>query len=42
MIANVIIDLGVGSVPVAGDLFDLGWNANSRNLKLLRDYLTAR
>jgi hypothetical protein len=28
----------VGSVPVIGDLFDAGWKANVRNVRLLRRY----
>jgi hypothetical protein len=35
MLANIGIDLVAGAVPVLGDLFDLGWMANRRNLKLL-------
>lgn len=37
MAANVLLDMGVGSVPLVGDLFDLGFKANSRNIQLLRD-----
>jgi hypothetical protein len=39
MVANILIDLAVGSVPVVGDVFDVGWKANSRNLKILKEYL---
>ncbi len=35
MIANLVVDGAVGSIPVAGDLFDLAWKANKRNLNLL-------
>lgn len=35
MLGNVIIDAAVGTIPVLGDLFDVGWKANSRNLRLL-------
>ncbi|HEV8674045.1 MAG TPA: DUF4112 domain-containing protein [Methylomirabilota bacterium] len=38
MIFNVAVDLLVGSVPVLGDLFDAGWKANVRNVRLLRRY----
>jgi hypothetical protein len=41
MLANVAIDAVVGSVPVLGDLFDVGWKANSRNVELLDRYLAA-
>ena len=39
MLSNLFIDTVVGSVPMAGDLFDVGWKANSRNLKLLEAHL---
>ena len=39
MLANSAIDLAVGSIPVAGDAFDLWFKANSRNLALMRRHL---
>ena len=39
MLSNLFIDTLVGAVPMAGDLFDVGWKANSRNLKLLEAHL---
>lgn len=39
MAANVGIDLAVGTVPVVGDVFDLGWKANRRNVALLTRHL---
>lgn len=36
MTANILIDQIFGSVPVVGDLFDVGWKANRRNMELLR------
>jgi len=36
---NVLLDAVAGSVPVLGDLFDLAWKANSRNLSLLRQHV---
>ncbi len=36
MAANVLVDMGLGSVPLIGDLFDVGFKANSRNLRLLK------
>lgn len=39
MALNVGIDLAVGAVPVAGDLFDFGWKSNRRNLALLTCHL---
>jgi hypothetical protein len=35
MVLNVLIDAGVGAIPVVGDLFDFGWKANAWNLALL-------
>lgn len=41
MVGNVAIDAVVGTIPVLGDLFDIGWKANSRNLALIEDHLGA-
>jgi hypothetical protein len=35
MVFNVAIDALAGMVPIAGDLFDVAWKANDRNLALL-------
>lgn len=35
MVLNVAIDAFVGVVPFAGDLFDVAWRANERNMDLL-------
>jgi Domain of unknown function (DUF4112) len=35
MAANVLIDLGIGTIPFVGDAFDAVFKANTRNLKLL-------
>jgi hypothetical protein len=37
MLGNLVLDALVGSVPLLGDVFDLGWKANRRNLALLED-----
>ncbi|WP_284350695.1 DUF4112 domain-containing protein [Roseisolibacter agri] len=39
MLLNVGIDTLVGAVPLFGDLFDLGWRSNSRNVALLERHL---
>jgi hypothetical protein len=39
MLGNVAIETLIGVVPVAGDVFDVVWKANSRNLRLLGDTL---
>ena len=36
MVANVLIDWLIGIIPILGDLFDWGWQANNRNARLLR------
>ena len=35
MAANILVDFAVGSVPVAGDVFDVLYKANQRNVRLL-------
>jgi hypothetical protein len=35
MLANVAIDTVGGTVPVIGDLFDVAWKSNMRNVTLL-------
>jgi hypothetical protein len=35
MALNALIDAGVGTIPVVGDLFDFGWKSNDWNLALL-------
>jgi hypothetical protein len=32
---NILLDLLIGSVPLLGDLFDVGWKANVKNVRLL-------
>jgi hypothetical protein len=39
MLANLGVDMVLAAVPLAGDLFDAGWKANSRNLRLLRQHV---
>ena len=39
MVLNVAIETAVGSLPVVGNLFDIGWRANRRNYKLLAESL---
>jgi len=42
MIWNVAIDGVVGAAPLVGDVFDVLWRANKRNMALLRDHLRER
>jgi len=39
MLLNLVTDTLVGSVPVLGDLFDVGFRANIRNSELLDKHL---
>ncbi len=39
MVGNIALELGIGLVPVAGDLFDFVFKANMRNVQLLETYL---
>lgn len=39
MLLNTAVDVLIGSVPLAGDLFDIGWRSNSRNARLLQRWL---
>ena len=39
MAGNLAADLVVGSVPVLGDIFDLGFRANERNLALISTHM---
>jgi hypothetical protein len=41
MASNVLLDSLFGSVPVAGDMFDVFWKANSKNVALLGRHLDA-
>jgi hypothetical protein len=39
MVVNIAIDALVGSVPILGDLFDVTWKANTKNVNLLESHL---
>jgi hypothetical protein len=41
MAGNIALDALFGIVPVLGDLFDVGWKANRRNVALLERYVEA-
>lgn len=40
MVINICVDYLVGLVPFVGDIFDIGWKANRRNVRLLVDHMT--
>ena len=39
---NVFVDWLIGLVPLAGDIFDVGFKANRRNIELLKGHLKTR
>ncbi|MEM8722303.1 MAG: DUF4112 domain-containing protein [Cyanobacteria bacterium P01_G01_bin.39] len=39
MVGNILIDSFAGTIPVVGDLFDVGWKANVKNIELLEQHL---
>lgn len=42
MAANLAIDWGVGSIPLAGDVFDLFYKANLRNVAIIEQWAATR
>lgn len=41
MAANIGIDYLVGAIPLAGDMFDVYWKANQKNVELLQKHAVA-
>ena len=41
LLLNVALDLAIGTIPLLGDLFDLGWKSNQRNLALIERWQAA-
>ncbi len=39
MVGNVAVESAIGAVPIAGDLFDIVFKANVRNVALMNDYV---
>jgi len=39
MMSNIGLDTIIGEIPLLGDLFDVGWQANNRNMALLDQHL---
>lgn len=38
MVKNIAVDAALGTVPVIGDLADIQWKANRKNINLLIDH----
>ncbi len=41
MVFNIGIDLLIGAIPVLGDIFDVFWKSNIKNVELLEQYSVA-
>lgn len=39
MAVNAGIDVAIGSIPLVGDIFDIGWRSKTRNVNLLHRHL---
>ena len=39
MLGNVALDSGVGSIPVVGDIFDMMFMSNIKNMDLLSEFI---
>jgi hypothetical protein len=39
MVGNVAVDTAVGAIPFAGDVFDVFFKSNQRNLRIIHDHL---
>lgn len=39
MLVNILVDTTIGIIPVAGDIFDIFWKSNKRNLKIIEKHL---
>ena len=38
MVLNVLLDTIIGSIPILGDLFDVVYKANMRNMRLMQEH----
>lgn len=38
MVLNISVDALIGAIPIVGDIFDVGFRANQRNMKLMREH----
>jgi len=39
MLWNLLVDWLIGLIPLLGDLFDVGWKANKKNVALIKKYV---
>ena len=40
MFKNILLEFIVGCIPVVGDVFDIVWKSNQRNVKLIEESIT--
>ncbi len=41
MVFNSLVDVLVGSIPLIGDIFDLFWKSNKRNMKIVERHFAS-
>jgi hypothetical protein len=41
-VGNILVDFALGALPLVGDLFDIGFKANRRNVLLVRNHLVGK
>ncbi len=41
MVFNSLVDVLVGSIPLVGDIFDLFWKSNKRNLRIVERHFAS-
>ena len=39
IIFNIILDTTIGIIPIAGDIFDIFWKSNKRNMRIIEKNL---
>lgn len=39
ILANIVLDTTVGIIPVAGDIFDVFWKSNKRNMNIIDKHI---
>lgn len=38
MVGNIAVDTAIGAIPLLGDLFDVAWKSNTKNVQLLEQF----
>jgi|TARA_R110002126_G_scaffold279836_1_gene426924 hypothetical protein len=42
MLCNALLDWLIGLIPIIGDIFDIAWKANKKNVALIKKHLKSR